>query len=256
MTTQPKGSESAASSDDRRLGWIERRRLRYKTHPTVPFSDVRDRFRTGDIILFHKTARTGLLDSLELDFISPIFFRATEFRHSGIIVRTGDAIMVLECADETHSGHDVAAYPTGGRGIRLVPLEALLHAYSRDNGSPHYGVRSISQEIPAIRVLDVVAEYGPIGYLKMQRSIPLFFTKFVLPNPVRRSVLEAFRHEMMCSEFVHSVLNRCGALADYPSKLVAPYSLEDDRFLRRIERISFSDIVRFTFPAPDPPRPQ
>ncbi len=248
MTTQAGPSESQ-SGGNRQLRWIERRRLRYKTHPTFAFEDVRAKLKTGDIILFHKTARSGFIDSMELDFISPLFFRATEFRHSGIILRQGDDITVLECADETHSGHTHAAYPTGGSGIRIVPLEPLLSAYTRDNGDPHYGVRLISSEIPVSRILEVVGEFGPIRYLRMQRSIPLFLTRFLLPSTVRRKVLGAFRHEMMCSEFVHNILNQCGALADYQSKLVAPYSLEDDRFFRRLERIPFSDIVRFSFPA-------
>ena len=229
--------------------WIERRRMRYKRHPTVSFADVRDRLKTGDIILFHKTARSGFIDSLELDFVSPVFFRANEFRHSGIIVRNDDDVKVLECAEERHSGYSQASYPTGGTGIRLVPLEALLDAYTQDNGKPHYGVRFIDSEIPADLVYDALSGYGPVGYLKMQRSIPLFLTKFILPGRIRRRVLDAFRHEMMCSEFVHSILNRCGALADYPSKLIAPYSIEDDGFFRRLARVQFSDIVRFTFPA-------
>lgn len=223
--------------------------MRYKRHPAVSFADVRDRLKTGDIILFHKTARSGFIDSLELDFVSPVFFRANEFRHSGIIVRHDDEVKVLECAEERHSGYSSASYPTGGTGIRFVPLESLLDAYTRDNGQPHYGVRFIDAEISADVVFDALSEYGPVRYLKMQKSIPLFLTKFILPGRIRARVLDAFRHEMMCSEFVHSILNRCGALSDYPSKLVAPYSIEDDGFFRRLARVPFSDIVRFTFPA-------
>ena len=223
--------------------------MRYKRHPTVSFADVRDRLKTGDIILFHKTARSGIIDSLELDFVSPVFFRANEFRHSGVIVRHDDDVKVLECAEERHSGYSEASYPTGGSGIRIVPLESLLDAYTRDNGRPHYGVRFIDSAIPTETVYDALSGYGPVAYLKMQRSIPLFLTQFFLPGRIRRRVLDAFRHEMMCSEFVHSILNRCGALADYPSKLIAPYSIEDDSFFRRLARVPFSDIVRFTFPA-------
>ena len=228
--------------------WIDRRRLRYKKHPTVSFSEVQGKLKTGDIILFHKTARTGFIDSLELDFVSPLFFRANEFRHSGIIVRHEDGIFVLECAEPLHSGHSLATYPTGGNGIRLVSIEPLLDAYSRDNGDPHFGVKFIANELPVARVNEVLSGYGPVNYLKMQRSLPLYLTKFFLPNPIRRNILDAYRHEMMCSEFVHSFLNRCGALASYPSKLLAPYSIENRRFFQKIEIVPYSEIVRFTFP--------
>jgi hypothetical protein len=229
--------------------WIDRRRLRYKRFPALSFDEIKDRLKTGDIILFHKTTRSSLLDAIELDFVSPLFFQANEFRHSGVILRDGDDIQVLECAEESHSGYSAASYPTGGNGIRIVPLEPLLEAYTQDNGLPHYGVRLISREIPHARIIEVLNQYGPVNYLKMQRSIPLFLTKFLVPDSIRRRLLHAYRHEMMCSEFVHSVLNRCGALADYPSKLLAPYSIEDDRFFRRLEIVPFSEIIRFTWPS-------
>ena len=115
----------------RRLGWIERRRLRYKRHDTVPLEDVRGELKTGDIILFHKTTRAGILDTLELDLLAPLFFPENEFRHSGIIVRRADDLSVVECTEEFHSGHAHAVYPTGGKGIREAPLVPLLDAYTR-----------------------------------------------------------------------------------------------------------------------------
>ena len=234
-------------SEAEKARWIDRRRLRYKQHPVVPFAEIRDRFRTGDILLFHKTTRSGLIDTIELDFVSPIFFRANEFRHSGIVVRRGGELYVLESAEERHSGHSLATYPTGGKGIRLVPLEPLLEAYTRDNGDPHYGVRFIEREIPVDRIFQVLEGYGPVSYLPMQRSLPLYLTRFLLPHRIRRLLLDAYRSQMMCSEFVHNVLHRCGALAEYPSKLLAPYLIENDTFFRRLAVVPFSDIVRFNW---------
>ena len=57
---------------------------------------------------------------------------------------------------------------------------------------------------------------------------------------------------MMCSEFVHSLLNRCGALKDYPSKVFAPYYLQDPVRFKQLEIVSYSDIVRFRYVAPEP----
>ncbi|MEO5589015.1 MAG: hypothetical protein ABIS03_05465 [Gemmatimonadaceae bacterium] len=229
------------------LGWMGRRRLRYKQWPTVPFAEVKASFRTGDIILFHKTTRTGFLDGLELDFVSPLLFRDNEFRHSGIVLRDGGELLVVECAEHLHSGYSEATYPTGGKGIRIVSLERLLEAYTRDNGEPHFGVKFISREIPPARVYATLQEYGPVNYLKIHRSVLLYLSRFLLPGPIRRNVLDAFRHEMMCSEFVHSMLNKCGALKDYPSKLFAPYLIENARGFRKLEIVAYSDVVRFTW---------
>lgn len=247
MTIPPDESTPSKRIPTRPRQWIERRRLRYKQHEILAFDAVRGALRTGDIILFHKTTRTGLVDAIELDFVSPLFFPANEFRHSGIIVRNEDELFVLECAEPRHSGYSVATYPTGGNGVRLVPLEPLLEAYTRDNGEPHFGVKHVSSEIPVRRIYEVLESYGPVDYLRMQRSVPLLLTKFILPGRVRQALFDAYRHEMMCSEFVHSVLNRCGALADYESKLLAPYSIENSRFFKRLEVVPYSEIVRFSF---------
>ncbi|HEU4879015.1 MAG TPA: hypothetical protein VFT21_06170 [Gemmatimonadaceae bacterium] len=223
-----------------------RRRLRYKHHPTVALDEIRDRLQTGDIILFHKTARTGLFDTLELDFVAPLFFERNEFRHSGIVVRRDDGLFVIECTEEFHSGHVHARYITGGKGIREVSLELLLEEYARDNGDPHFGVRLIGREISADALIEIVQEIGPVSYLKASRSVPIYLSKYLLPRPAVQRIIDRYANQMMCSEFVHYVLARCGALRDYQSKLFAPYIIENHSLFARYDIGGYSDIVRFT----------
>jgi hypothetical protein len=211
----------------------------------VLLQDVRRDLKTGDIILFHKTSRSGILDTLELDFLAPLFFPENEFRHSGIVVRRGNALSVVECTEEFHSGHMHAVYPTGGRGIREVPLEPLLDAYTRDNGDPHFGVRLIRSEIPHDEVMTSVKEIGPVSYLKARRSAALFLSSFLLPPSALNRLSDVFAGEMMCSEFVHRVLARCGALREYPSKIFAPYIIENSHLFERLDLAGYSGIVRF-----------
>jgi hypothetical protein len=229
----------------RASGWLDRRRFRYKKHRIVSLDDVKSALRTGDIILFHKTARNGLLDTLELDFLAPLFFPANEFRHSGIVVRRDDRLFVVECTEEFHSGHSHARYPTGGKGIREVPLEPLLDAYTRDNGDPHFGVRHIRSEIDADVLMSIVREIGPVSYLKASRSIPIYLSSFFLPPALHSKIIERHSSAMMCSEFVHSVLASCGALGEYPSKIFAPYVIENSHLFERHDRAGYSEIVRF-----------
>lgn len=229
-----------------RPSWLMRRRLRYKHHPTVALDEIRDRLQTGDIILFHKTARTGLFDTLELDFVAPLFFERNEFRHSGIVVRRDDGLFVIECTEEFHSGHVHARYITGGKGIREVSLELLLEEYARDNGDPHFGVRLIGREISADALIEIVQEIGPVSYLKASRSVPIYLSKYLLPRPAVQRIIDRYANQMMCSEFVHYVLARCGALRDYQSKLFAPYIIENHSLFARYDIGGYSDIVRFT----------
>jgi hypothetical protein len=229
------------------MNWLTRRKLRYKNQAIASFDQVRDRARTGDIILFHKTTRNGLLDALELDLISPLVFAETEFRHCGIVVRKNGELFVMECADELHSGHDAAKYLTKGTGVRLVPIETLLDAYNRDNGDPHFGIKYISQEIPASKLDATLDEYDSVNYLKMHKIAYIFLSNLVLPRKMHRRIVASFNNEMMCSEFVHSFLNKCGVLKDYPSKLFMPYYIEDSDVFRRLEIVRYSEITRFRY---------
>jgi hypothetical protein len=234
-----------ASEARRAIGWIERRRFRYKRHPVVPLHEVRDALKTGDIILFHKTARAGVLDTLEMDVLAPLFFEHNEFRHSGIVVRRGDELFVLECTEERHSGAEHASYPTGGPAIREVPLESLLAAYTDDNGDPHFGVRFIPGALDQGVLMSRVKEIGPVIYLRARRSISIYLSSFFIPARIHRRLMARYSGEMMCSEFVHSVLSACGALRDFPSKLFAPYVIENREMFRRHDLAGYSDVVRF-----------
>lgn len=232
--------------------WLKKRQLRYKKYRIVDFDHIHAAARTGDILLFHKTSRNGLLDTLEMDVVSPLLFDQNEFRHSGIIVRKNRELFVMECADRFHSGHSEATYLTRGNGIRLVALETLLEAYNRDNGDPHFGIKHIADEISLDAVYTALAQYGSIDYLKMHKSAYIFLSRSLLPKRLHLRIVDGYRNEMMCSEFVHSLLNRCGVLKDYPSKLFAPYTIEDSAAFREFEIVKYSEIVRFRYAQSSP----
>lgn len=228
--------------------WIRSRQRRYKNARIIGFDAIRDELKTGDIILFHKTTRNGFLDALELDVLSPLVFGRNEFRHSGIILRQDDELFVIECADRFHSGHSAATYLTAGNGIRRVPLEPLLHAYNVDNGGePHFGIKHIATPIDPGAIEATVRGYGRIDYLAMHRSALAFLSNVFLPRSMHQRIIARYKQEMMCSEFVHSLLNRCGALKDYNSKVFMPYYIENTNVFGKLEVVEFSDIVRFAY---------
>ncbi len=208
-------------------------------------SDVRDELKTGDIILFHKASRNGILDTLEMDVIAPLFFRETEFRHCGIVVRRDDSLAVLECADQFHSGHQIASYPWGKSGIREVELEPLLARYAEDNADAHFGVRFIPNEIPLEKMMEAIHQIGPVSYLKPYRFAWIYFSSFVMPGRFFNRLVDIHATQMMCSEFVHATLARCGALGAYTSKVFAPYIIENPEHFEQHDKVGYSDIVRF-----------
>ena len=227
------------------MSWLDRRRSRYKGSNLLALSDVRDELKTGDILLFHKASRNGILDTLEMDVIAPLFFRETEFRHCGIVVRRDNSLAVLECADQFHSGHHIASYPHGKSGIREVELEPLLDKYSEDNAEAHFGVRLIPNEIPLDTMMSAVNDIGPVSYLSAYRFAWIFFSSYLMPRRVFHKLVDIHATQMMCSEFVHATLARCGALRDYTSKIFAPYIIENPDHFKRHDKVGYSDIVRF-----------
>jgi hypothetical protein len=227
--------------------WIRRRRLRYKRNEIVSFEEARRGAKTGDIILFHKTNRSGVLDVLELDFLSPLVFGQTEFRHAGIILEESGELFVVECADRRHSGYESAQYLTTGNGIRKVQLEALLSAYNRDNGDPHFGFRHVSTAIAPETIRSIIASFGAIDYLPMTVTVRLLFAHWLLPGKRFEQRAAAHSHRMMCTEFVHHLLHRCGALRAYPSKVFMPYYIENARRFSAVEAVPFSPVVRFRY---------
>jgi hypothetical protein len=227
------------------MALLDRRRSRYKGLHLLALNDVRDDLKTGDILLFHKASRSGILDTLEMDLIAPLFFRETEFRHCGIVVRRDDSLAVLECADEFHSGHHIASYPWGKSGIREVNLEPLLGKYAEDNADAHFGVRFIPNEIPLDRMMEAIQQIGPVSYLNAYRFAWIYFSRFVLPRRLFTMLVDIHATQMMCSEFVHATLARCGALGEYTSKVFAPYIIENAEHFQQHDRVGYSDIVRF-----------
>jgi hypothetical protein len=229
------------------MSWLERQKERYRNPSIVPFEKAIGSAKTGDIVLFHKDTRNGLLETIEVDLLSPLVFANTEFRHCGIIVRQGGELHVMECADELHSGHTDSSYLTNGNGIRMVPIEPLLCAYNRDNGDAHFGIKYIAEEIPQEKIDAFLGEYEAVDYLKIHKIAAVLLSHLVLPARIHDRVVERFRYEMMCSEFVHHFLNKSGVLRDYPSKVFMPYYIEDAAFFKSLEIVPYSDIVRFKY---------
>jgi hypothetical protein len=226
---------------------IRARRRSYKVGEFRRYEEIKQRARTGDIILFHKTRRTGLIDSLELDIVSPLFYKRNEFRHCGIVLRDESGLYVLECADERHSGYSVATYVTAGNGVRVVELEPLMREYARDNGDPHFAILHIEEEIPRERFREVLAGYQPVNYLKMHRTAAVVLAHALLPPAWAQRVFARYEGDMMCSEFLHDFLHRCGVLAEYPSKAFVTYAIENDAPFRSLQRVKYSTMVRFDY---------
>ena len=84
-----------------------------------------------------------------------------------------------------------------------------------------------------------------MSYLKATRFASIYLSSLFLPQRVFRRLVEMHATQMMCSEFVHAVLARCGALRDSTSKIFAPYIIENADHFKRHDKVGYSEIVRF-----------
>ncbi|HEX6576492.1 MAG TPA: hypothetical protein VF042_16105, partial [Gemmatimonadaceae bacterium] len=182
----------------------------------------------------------------ELDFLAPLFFATNEFRHCGLVVRRDDEVSVVECTQPRHTGREHATYPAGGSAIREVKLEHLLESYTRDNGIPHFAVRHIPHEISADDLMSTAKSFGPVQYLEGTRSLPLYAASLLLPGAAVSRLIDSHSGFMMCSEFVHGVLAKLGALRGARSKVFPPYIFESAKLFGRYDVAGFSELVRFT----------
>ena len=112
----------------------------------------------------------------------------------------------------------------------------------------------MSTAIAPDTIHSVIASYRSIDYLPMTVTVRLLVAHWLLPGSRFEQRAAAHSHRMMCTEFVHDLLHRCGALRAYPSKVFMPYYIENARRFSAVEAVPFSPIVRFRYAGEPPAR--
>ncbi|QTF49286.1 hypothetical protein qu_394 [Acanthamoeba polyphaga mimivirus] len=213
------------------------------------YSDIKNKFKTGDIILFSCRKHNTFID--EIKYFSRTKLIGSEFGHVGLILRDKKKLYVIEFTDYEHPGDQVAKryHDLGKGGMRVIELETALREYNKDHMGC-YAVRFISQEIPNDIFYDKIKKHRHKIFESKPKLLLLAFIDMLVMHKMSSDLATIFHNEdrMTCGEFVHTVLNDCNAVADYPSKIFWPYIVEDSDFNKILRSdISYSRLVKFIF---------
>ncbi|MEM3062074.1 MAG: hypothetical protein QW303_00820 [Nitrososphaerota archaeon] len=215
--------------------------------PIYDYNDLRDKFRTGDIIFFSCQKSDSLYNMIEYYFRTN--FVGSQFGHVGLVVRDErNELYVLECTKHHHCADRHANWlnERGLGGIRIINMDILIRKYHRRNNAI-FGVRFISREIPVTLVRNVLNRYRDVtfeskSWLYLLGIIDICFSHRIAEN----LLVLANKKKMMCSEFVHHFLHQCGVLGYYPSKLFWPHLFNDNRMMEELEIVKYSKLFKFT----------
>ncbi|QGR53978.1 hypothetical protein [Moumouvirus maliensis] len=211
------------------------------------YTDIRKYLKTGDIILFSCKKHENILD--ELQYFSRTTLLGSEYGHVGLIMRENDKIYVVECTDNNHTGDNYAwrknNYKKGG--LRIINLDVLLKEYYKSHLGA-YGIRFISEPIPNDIFLDKIKKYYDMPFESKFTLFALAFVDICISHDISSELsnILADKNKLMCSEFTHDILYRCGILKPYPSKIFWPYLIDNELF-DSLHDSKYSKLYKFNF---------
>jgi hypothetical protein len=208
------------------------------------FSDIRSKFKTGDILFFLCNHHSNLFQKIQYYCRTSLI--NSNAGHVGIIIRDGNNLFVLECVNGTHSAEEYAYHKNnkGKGGIRLINMDILIKEYYRDyKGS--YAVRFISQELSNELVFRSAERYREHIFDNPISVAILASVDIVVSHKLAIEMLREWdENRIICTEFAHKVLYECGVMKEFPSKLFWPHLYSSKNF-NDYTYIPYSEIVSF-----------
>ena len=220
-----------------------------KYEPIYNYSDIKENFKTGDIILF-SCKKNGSFGK-KLEYYLRTNFIGSEFGHIGIIIKNKKGKMyVIESTNKNHCGekycHKLNTYDRGG--IRIIGLNKLLNKYNHDNDAI-FAVRFISKEIPLSVAIKKLNNYQNFTFPDKRWLYLLAIVDVGISHTTGQKLSKLCNeNEMMCSEFVYDFLYNCGILKYYPSKIFWPH-LVTNGILDNLAIVPYSKLYKFNLTA-------
>lgn len=209
------------------------------------FSQLESQFKTGDIILFSCKKYKNLLN--KFTYYCRTTLLGSEYGHAGLVLKYKGKLYIVECTDWDHLGYEDTLHLNNKRkgGIRIIEMEKLLRKYYQEN-SGYFGVKFISQEISPEIFIDNLEKYRDVVFEKKYMLVYLAFIDIFVSHQLAETLINVYsdKEKMMCTEFVHRMLNENGALDAYTSKIFWPQKINDNDF-KNLELVKFSETYRF-----------
>ena len=215
--------------------------------PSYSYSTIRPFLKTGDIMMFSCRDHLGGMETFK--YYARTSLVDSEYSHVGVVMRDGDRYYVLESTNVDHAGDSRAqnlnSYGKGG--VRIINLDHLIEDYYKAY-SGTFGVRFISKEIPNEILLKHLESYRECTFDSRSIIIPLAFVDLSLSHKLACKMNEktADPSKILCSEFTHEILNKCGVMKDYPSKLFWPFMYDWELF-NLYTNVEYSQLYKFVY---------
>ena len=211
------------------------------------YSNIRNKLKTGDLILFTCKKHGSLFANLM--YLSRTTLLGSDYGHAGIVIKDkrNNHLYIAECCGHDQCGNKYANYLNKDQkgGIRIIDLDILLKEYHNEyNGS--YAVKFISNEIPNSIIISALKKYKNVRFQERHILCMLAAMDIFISHPVAAALSNICdKNKMICTEFVHDLLHECNVLDKYPSKLFWPHLITNHVF-KKLEKIKYSRPFKFS----------
>lgn len=207
------------------------------------YSDIRQRLKTGDIIMFGSATFPSYLSELGYLIRTKLF--GTEYSHVGIVVRQDENLFMLEIASSWYLAKEYATYFNKHKeGMRLIDLDTVLNIYY-DDCQGNMAVRFISKEISNDKLIKVMLKYKDYRFQDPKITFLLAFIDICISHDLAIKVSKHFdEKKTICTEFMYNILRDCDVLKNYPAKLFWPIIIDSNR-LNDLAKVTYSKPYKF-----------
>lgn len=225
------------------------------------YQNVKDMLKTGDIILFESMENGSSYGNFKHFMISSVL--GIKFKHSGIVLRYGNELYLLECCRYKQAGYKYATYINKNNnlvecenhnkgenkncekpgGVRIIKLDDIIREYTNEYRGK-FCVKFINQAIPNGLILKEFEKYTDVKFGSMQKVLFRGILNILLsinPNDTE------FHDSMICSEFTHKMLLDCDVIKNnISSNVFWPFYYYNGIF-DRLAIIKYSNPICFSY---------
>ena len=218
--------------------------------------------KTGDIILFESMENGSIYGNFKHFVISSIL--GIKYKHSGIVLKHGGQLYLVECCRYTQAGYWLATYMNENNyliqtnlqddnnpsslklkpgGVRIIKLDDIIREYRKEYRGK-FCVKFISQEIPSTRLLEELDKYTQVRFADMHnvlfRGLLDLFFSMSKNDP-------SFQDSMVCSQFTHQLLSDCNVVKNkISSDVFWPYYYYNGKF-DELAIVKYSNPITFNY---------
>lgn len=215
------------------------------SEPIYRYEDIKKKLKTGDIILFSCKKHGSFINKIIYACRTNIV--GSQYGHAGIIIKDpqGKLYIVESCDHNQCSGqhaHHLNKHKKGG--VRIIDTDIILKEYYKKYEGI-YAVKFISSEIPYEKFMEKLNKYKNIIFQNRDTLSLLVITDLIISHTLATKIAnKCDNNEMICTEFLHSLLYDCKVLKDYPSKIFWPH-LITSKIFDDLENVKYSKPYKF-----------